>query len=452
MAENTYISLFSGYGGLDLAVRCALPEARCVCYVERETPAAAILASRMEDGGLEDAPIWSDIVTFPSRLFRGRVAGLVGGFPCQDLSVAGRQAGIEGERSGLFFEIIRLVRELESVEWLFLENVPPVLAFPAGTTVLGELAKIGFDVEWGTIRASDVGGSHRRERAFVLAYRTGRGLGKLRESSGGGGFVDRGGADVEVASGPRVWDQSRNAGRGTWTPNVQQGHRAAGSIWLGSTGENVEDASGNGGTIGSNEHRSHAAGAAKPESADKLVGPGQDVDDAYTGWPHEHRGTGTSEGQDGQREATDQPGGANDALANAPSQRHEEPGYGGERQLRAQDEEWMDDRPEQCSRQLADTSRPRLPQPQRCEPYGPLDGGEASGPASEFHRALFPPGPADLNAWRQVPEWLHPAVEPGLRRLADGANTRVDRLRAAGNGVVPLQGAVALALLLGRAR
>ena len=293
MAEDTYISLFSGYGGLDLAVRCALPEARCVCFVEREAPAAAILAARMEDGGMEEAPIWSDIRTFPSELFRGRVAGLVGGFPCQDLSVAGRQAGIEGERSGLFFEIIRLVRELESVEWLFLENVPPVLNFPAGTTVLGELAKIGLNAEWGTLRASDVGGSHRRERAFVLAYGKGAGF--------------------------RAWPRN----------------------------------------------------GLRPDSG---------------------RGV------------------------------------------------------------LADTSDPRLPEPQRSEPHGPIDGGQAHGPTSEFHRALFPPGPADLDAWRQVPEWLHPAVEPGIRRLADGAAARVDRLRAAGNGVVPLQGAVALALLLGRAR
>ena len=311
VAENTYISLFSGYGGLDLAVRCALPEARCVCYVERETPAAAILASRMEDGGLEDAPIWSDIVTFPSRLFRGRVAGLVGGFPCQDLSVAGRQAGIEGERSGLFFEIIRLVRELESVEWLFLENVPPVLAFPAGTTVLGELAKIGFDVEWGTIRASDVGGSHRRERAFVLAYRTGRGLGKLRELF-------------------KNYCQSIEC---------------------------------------------------------EFCGYDFDADCGRYGCPNcEGFGLADTEGA-GQQER----GGSG----------------------------WHDaERP--------GSKRDRFP--------------------------LFPPGPADLNAWRQVPEWLHPAAEPGLRRLADGANTRMDRLRAAGNGVVPLQGAVALALLLGRAR
>lgn len=346
MAENTYISLFSGYGGLDLAVRCALPRARCICFVEREAPAAAILAARMEDGGLEEAPIWSDIRTFPSELFRGRVAGLVGGFPCQDLSVAGRQAGIEGERSGLFFEIIRLVRELDSVEWLFLENVPPVLNFPAGTTVLGELAKIGFDAEWGTLRASDVGASHRRERAFVLAYRTLRGLGKLREPSGGGGFVDGGGEDVDDAE-PSPWR------------------------------------------------------------------------------PQEYRGTGGGEGQDRQREATDQLGGPDDALADTPHD-HGRRGISAAETGTGQDgERWIG--PAIGSRQLADASDPRLPEPQRSEPHGSLDGGQAPGPTSEFHRALFPPGPADLDAWRQVPEWLYPAVEPGLRRLADGANTGMDK-------------------------
>lgn len=198
MAEATrnYLSLFAGYGGLDLAIRLALPEARCIGFVEREAPAAAILAARMADAGLEDAPIWSDVRTFPSALYRGRVAGIVGGFPCQDLSVAGRQDGIRGDRSGLFFDIIRLVRELGSIEWIFLENVPPVLAFPAGTTVLGELAEVGFDAEWTTLRASDCGAPHQRNRAFVLAYRTVEGFRKLWESSGGGRFVDGGAAKL----------------------------------------------------------------------------------------------------------------------------------------------------------------------------------------------------------------------------------------------------------------
>lgn len=180
----TYLSFFAGIGGLDLAVRLAAPAARCIGYVEIEAPAAGILAARMEDGSMDQAPVWSDIRTFPSELYCGRVAGAVFGFPCQDLSVAGKQAGMaEGTRSGLFYDAMRVVRAV-GCEWCFLENVPPVLAFPAGCAVLRELAESGFDAEWVSVRAADVGAPHKRERVFILAHRASGGLGKLRESSG----------------------------------------------------------------------------------------------------------------------------------------------------------------------------------------------------------------------------------------------------------------------------
>jgi DNA (cytosine-5)-methyltransferase 1 len=194
VAENTYLSFFSGVGGLDLSVRLALPEAKCIGYVEIELPAVAILASRLEDGSLDDAPVWSDIRTFPTELYRGRVAGAVFGFPCTDLSVAGKQAGLEGgTRSGLFYDAMRVVREV-GCEWCFLENVPPVLAFPAGHSVLRELAESGFDAEWISVRAADVGAPHRRERVFILAYRTSGGLRMLRESSRRSGLIGGGAA------------------------------------------------------------------------------------------------------------------------------------------------------------------------------------------------------------------------------------------------------------------
>lgn len=195
MAVPTYLSFFSGAGGLDLAIRLAVPDARCVGYVEIELPAAAILAARVADGSMDEAPIWSDIRTFPSKLYRDRVAGAVFGFPCQDLSVAGKQEGlVEGNRSGLFFAAMRVVREV-GCEWCFLENVPPVLAFPTGHAVLRELAESGFDAEWVSVRAGDVGAPHRRERVFILAHRTSRGLGMLRESSRRAGLI--GGATRE---------------------------------------------------------------------------------------------------------------------------------------------------------------------------------------------------------------------------------------------------------------
>ena len=172
LSPQFYISLFSGAAGLDLAVRLAIPEARCVCFCEREIGAARILAARMEDGSLEPAPIWSDVCTFPCELFRDRVAGIVGGFPCTDLSVAGKRAGINGEHSGLWFEYLRIIRAVRP-RWVFIENVPPVLAFPSGGIVLGGLAGLGFDAEWTSCRASDVGAPHKRKRVFIFAWQRG---------------------------------------------------------------------------------------------------------------------------------------------------------------------------------------------------------------------------------------------------------------------------------------
>jgi DNA (cytosine-5)-methyltransferase 1 len=181
-----YLSLFSGCGGFDLSVRIAIPGARCVGYVEREISAARILAARMEDGSMERAPIWSDVRSFPCGVYRDRVAGIIGGFPCTDLSVAGKRAGIvEGEHSSLWFDYLRIIREVRP-RWVFVENVPAVIAFPAGGIVLRGLAEAGFDAEWEPKRASDVGAPHRRERVFIYAWDRERGPG-----GGGGGNLGR---------------------------------------------------------------------------------------------------------------------------------------------------------------------------------------------------------------------------------------------------------------------
>ena len=219
MAEIPYLSLFSGAGGLDLSIRIAAPEFKCLCYVEIEAPAAAILAARMEDGSLDEAPIWSDVRTFPCDEYRGRVAGIVAGFPCPDYSVAGKRAGIVGKHGSLW-EPLRTVIERVRPEWCFLENVPGILVphryrrwrwdrerrawsqyvIPAGLWfVLGDLAALGLDAEWGCFRASDVGPPHKRERVFILAYRPGGRCGILRESSERDGLIGGGITGMEIA-------------------------------------------------------------------------------------------------------------------------------------------------------------------------------------------------------------------------------------------------------------
>lgn len=166
------ISLFSGIGGLDLGVSAALGlfgiEARTVCYVEGGAFQCACLAAQMEAGALDAAPVWSDIRTFDARPWRGLVDGVVGGFPCQDLSSAGQRRGIRGRRSGLFYELARIVRELEP-RWIFLENVEGI--YSRGLPeVLAELAEIGLDAQWGRLSAAAIGAPHERRRWFCLAY------------------------------------------------------------------------------------------------------------------------------------------------------------------------------------------------------------------------------------------------------------------------------------------
>ena len=168
VAAFTNISLFSGAGGLDLGLRIAIRNLVTVCFVEREAYAAACLVARMEDKALDEAPVWDDITTFDGQRWRGCVDMLSGGFPCQDLSVAGKRAGIDGERSGLWSEFARLVGEIRP-RFVFIENVSGLLNNESMRRVLGDLAAFGFNAEWECVRASAVGAPHRRERVFILA-------------------------------------------------------------------------------------------------------------------------------------------------------------------------------------------------------------------------------------------------------------------------------------------
>ena len=157
---------------------------RNLCHVEREAHAAAVLVARMEEGSLDAAPVWPDVTTFDAAAFRGKVDCIVAGFPCQDLSVAGKRAGLDGHRSGLFYEVVRIATD--SGAWLmFLENVGGIASATAtvvdeaegelderaASRVVGELADLGWNAEWLHLSASDVGASHGRERWFCLAWR-----------------------------------------------------------------------------------------------------------------------------------------------------------------------------------------------------------------------------------------------------------------------------------------
>ena len=170
VAIYTGLALFAGGGGLELGLSLALgTDYKTVAYVERECTSAAVLAANMERGWLDKAPIWDDVTTFTGDAVSPLVDNIdiiSAGFPCQPWSVAGSRKGTEDER-WLWPHIFRLVREIRPRS-IFLENVPGLL-HGGIEHVLGDLASVGFDAEWTSVRASDVGAPHRRERVFILA-------------------------------------------------------------------------------------------------------------------------------------------------------------------------------------------------------------------------------------------------------------------------------------------
>ena len=156
----TFGSLFAGIGGFDLGFERA--GMVCKWQVEIDDYANRVLAKHWPNVHRE-----RDIrETGPHNL--ERVDVICGGFPCQDISYAGEGAGLDGARSGLFFEAVRVVRELQP-RIVVLENVAALLTRGLDR-VLGTLAEIGFDAEWHSLSASSLGLPHLRARLFIIAY------------------------------------------------------------------------------------------------------------------------------------------------------------------------------------------------------------------------------------------------------------------------------------------
>jgi DNA (cytosine-5)-methyltransferase 1 len=160
------LALFAGAGGGILGGH--LLGWRTVCAVEWEPYPASVLCARQNDGFLPPFPIWDDIQTFDGRPWRGIVDVISGGFPCQDISAAGKGAGIDGERSGMWREMARVVSEVRP-RFAYVEN-SPVLTSRGIDKVLWDLASMGFDARWGVLSAAEVGAPHKRDRIWILAH------------------------------------------------------------------------------------------------------------------------------------------------------------------------------------------------------------------------------------------------------------------------------------------
>ena len=153
-------SLFSGIGGFDLGLERAGFKTSWFC---EQDP----FCRRVLDKHWPGVPCYADVRRIGAGIVEP-VEVLAGGFPCQDLSVAGKGAGLDGERSGLWSEYARLIGELRP-RYVIVENVPALLARGFGR-VLGDLAALGYDAEWDCIPASAFGAPHRRDRVWIVAY------------------------------------------------------------------------------------------------------------------------------------------------------------------------------------------------------------------------------------------------------------------------------------------
>lgn len=215
MSTLRLLDTFSGIGGFSYAAERIVGGFETVAFVEREPFCQQVLQQHWPT-----VPIHDDITTFNPKPYSADV--VCGGFPCQDISFAGKQAGIkEGTRSGLFYELMRVVR-LVRPQYVVLENVAAILANGLDT-VLGTLAEAGFDAEWACIPASAVGACHQRDRWWLVAYPSASGFQESITSGfasdaaqGATGLepvVERSSADVAYPKGTRTEQHKQDAWR-----------------------------------------------------------------------------------------------------------------------------------------------------------------------------------------------------------------------------------------------
>jgi DNA (cytosine-5)-methyltransferase 1 len=375
------LSLFSGVGGLDLGLERA--GMTVVGQSEIDPYACRVLAKHWPD-----VPNLGDItkITEADLERLGPIDLVCGGFPCTDLSVAGKQAGIHAARSGLFFDLMRVVR-MVGPRYVLLENVPALLSRADWMgAVLGELAESGFDAQWDCIPAQAVGAPHRRDRVFVIAY-------AADADSAGLEPDDRRAIRDEQRDGPtasegRQDQQDRTGGDGQDMahPAGEQGRRIQQrglSADAGAGGEDVADAE----CKGLEGHGTDAGQAeiAQPGHHGAWPRPGgEDVADAV------HYGLDAA-----QHEAMQGGSGATGKQAQSP---HAGTGLQGRR-----------------------------------------IGGRYSADQREAEPGMGR-GSHGLSPWvhptRRLDAW-GPGWEAGIPRVAEGVKDRVGRLRALGNAVVP---------------
>lgn len=234
MNEFKTMHLFAGHGG-GLLADLILGHTPIVA-VEWDRYACRVLRERAADGWFPGLRVWEgDVRMFDPSEYAGKVDCIHAGFPCQDISVAGKQAGVGTEtRSGLYREVLRIASVVRPKQ-LFLENVSAIVNNGLGT-VLADLASLGYDSEWLCLRASDCGANHQRDRWWLLASNTNtmcerlEGGGKTGnlETQTGPGFARSHGATIELDADVSNTECQRLQGQGEYVNAINS---AQGSDW-----------------------------------------------------------------------------------------------------------------------------------------------------------------------------------------------------------------------------
>ncbi len=205
------LHLFAGAGGGLLAD--LILGHNPIGAVEWDKYCCKVLRERASDGWYPDLRVHEgDIRLFDPSEYQGRVDILHAGFPCQDLSVAGKRSGLgEGTRSGLYREVMRVAGHIRP-RYIFLENVSAILSCGL-ECVLADLAALGYDFRWTCLRASDCGANHHRDRWWGLAYFNGeRELQPERCQQDERGWTSNGCSEESVADSMRIGKQGKQSG------------------------------------------------------------------------------------------------------------------------------------------------------------------------------------------------------------------------------------------------
>jgi len=215
------LALFAGAGGGILGGH--LLGWRTVCAVEWEPYPASVLCARQNDGLLPPFPIWDDVQTFDGKPWRGIVDVVSGGFPCQDISAAGKGAGIDGERSGMWGHMARVVSEVRP-RFVFVEN-SPMLVTRGLERVIGDLTSLGYDTKWTVMGAADIGANHQRDRIWIVGKATNATINRLPRQTNEQGVEGKGRGELQFGESrdtSEVGKSKRKGLEGQWSQPRQQ--------------------------------------------------------------------------------------------------------------------------------------------------------------------------------------------------------------------------------------